>query len=164
MSVKVTSPIVQSFGRMSRKTDVRPARLPFVSRRLDSDFGERLRQAADKKGIPYEQTKIGNYLGVPKQKVDGWMNGSLPRADTLFEIADKLGADPRWLATGALTNEKNVYDGVHKKSEKILSVVKTLLNTDDKQVEEIVEAVQALVEENGTAGKQRGRTRRAPRL
>lgn len=57
--------------------------------------------AAKRAGVPYKQTAIGEFLTVNKQSVDTWMNGSLPRADKMFEIADRFGVDPRWLATGA---------------------------------------------------------------
>lgn len=72
-----------------------------VSRNIDKDFSDRLMMAAQQAGVPYKQTALGDFLGVNKQTVDVWMNGSVPRADTIFDIADKLRVDARWLATGA---------------------------------------------------------------
>lgn len=71
-----------------------------VSRTIDKDFSDRLMSAAQHAGIPYKQTALGDFLGINKQTVDVWMNGSVPRADTIFDIADKLRVDARWLATG----------------------------------------------------------------
>lgn len=65
------------------------------------DFPERLRRACLYAGVAYSPTKIGHHIGENKQTVHAWMHaGSLPRADTLFMMADKFGVDPRWLATG----------------------------------------------------------------
>ncbi len=132
-----------------------------MSKTLDSDFPERLRQAAEKSKIPYRQSPLADYLGVQKQNVDSWMKGGLPRADQIFKMADKFKVDARWLATGVPANEKNVYDVEHKKQEKIVAVIKALLLTDDQGLEEIVAAVQALSEGVATNGRQRGRHRRS---
>lgn len=71
-----------------------------MSNKVD-DFSDRLMRAAKKAGVPYSQAAIANFLGdVNRQTVDTWMNGSLPKADTLFRIAERFGVDPRWFATG----------------------------------------------------------------
>lgn len=126
-----------------------------MSRKLDMEFGDRLRQAAEGLGIPYKQTPIADYLEVRKQNVDAWMNGSLPRSDQLFIIADKLKVDPRWLATG-----KRGADAGNNipspKAEKLLAAIKILMNTDERGLEEIL----AAVPENGTTRQQRNGARR----
>lgn len=135
-----------------------------MSKKIDSDFGARLLQAAEKSRIPYRQSAIARYLGVQKQNVDSWMKGGLPRADQLFAIADKFQVDARWLATGVPANEKNVYDATHKsreKPDKIVSVLKALMIADDQGLAEIEAAVQALSEGGSSNGKQRSRARRS---
>ena len=72
-----------------------------MSNKVD-DFPDRLMKAAAHAGIPYSQAAIAGFLGegLNRQTVDTWMNGSVPKADTLFWTADKFGVDPRWFATG----------------------------------------------------------------
>lgn len=59
-------------------------------------FRERLEEAAGRQG----PTAIGDLLGISKQTVHRWMKGAEPSLETLFQVADKLNVDPRWLATG----------------------------------------------------------------
>jgi transcriptional regulator with XRE-family HTH domain len=63
-------------------------------------FPERLLKAAAHAKVPYKPQALADRLETTRSKVHIWMNGSLPRADTLFMIAEKLGVDARWLATG----------------------------------------------------------------
>jgi len=117
-------------------------------------------------GAPNSQTALGIYLGVSKQHVDGYMKGTLPRADQLWDIADKFKCDARWLGTG---RHDDMSSSVHRdkravlnaqKAQKILEVVLSLLDTDEEGVNEIAAAADAIVGENGTVGKQRGRNKR----
>lgn len=72
-----------------------------MSKSLDRDgYPERLRAAAAHAKVDYSPTALGKILGVNKQTAATWMAGSMPRGDKLFQHADKLGVDPRWLATG----------------------------------------------------------------
>lgn len=71
-----------------------------MSKQLDEDFGDRLVKAAMHARIKPGPTELGRFLGFPKQKVANWLGGMLPRADVLFEIADKLNVRTRWLAVG----------------------------------------------------------------
>lgn len=81
--------------------DIGAHTLPLMSKKMDSgDFGERLLKAAKHAGVVYSQQALGTFLGTDRRKVDVWMKGGLPRADTLFDMADKFGVDPRWFATG----------------------------------------------------------------
>ena len=132
-----------------------------MSKKIDGSvgFGERFLKAADNAGLPPNQTPIAVFLGVRKQNVDAWMNGTLPRADILFAIADKFKVDARWLATG---QTQSVNSGViaHTKANKILAVVETLLHTDDERLEEVVGAVEAVAGDNG-ATRQPRRAKRA---
>lgn len=78
------------------------ATLLFVSNNPDLSWPQRLEKACARAGVPYSQTAIGKLFepNVNKQTVDTWMNGSLPRADILYRLADALRVDARWLATG----------------------------------------------------------------
>lgn len=142
-----------------------------MSKKLDVHFGGRFKQAAENarvlelwQGSPGSQTAIAACLGVTKQHVDSWMKGTLPRADQLWEIADKFKVDPRWLATGMSAtvhkDKRNIPSA--KSAHKILAVLAALLDTDDEGVEESLAAVEAVIGENGS-GRQRSRPRRATR-
>jgi transcriptional regulator with XRE-family HTH domain len=80
--------------------DEKVATLPLMSKDLD-DFGTRLLQACRHAGVAYSQSAIGHLIDTNKQTVENWMKGTVPRADTLFRLADALEVDARWLATGA---------------------------------------------------------------
>jgi transcriptional regulator with XRE-family HTH domain len=67
---------------------------------MDNGFAQRLEKACERAGVPYRQSAIGKLLELNRQTVDTWMNGSLPRADVLYRLADALKVDARWLATG----------------------------------------------------------------
>lgn len=146
-----------------------------MSKKIDLGFGGRFKQAAENarvlelwRGSPGSQTAIAAYLGVTKQHVDSWMKGTLPRADQLWDIAEKFKVDARLLATGKITDASAT---VHKDkrtipsaktAHKILAVLAALLDTDDEGVEESLAAVEAVIGENGS-GRQRSRSRRATR-
>lgn len=147
-----------------------------MSKKIDLGFGGRFKQAAENarvlemwQGSPGSPTAIAAYIGgsVKKQHVDKWMKGTLPRADQLWDIAEKFKVDGRWLATGKITDTSGT---VHKDKRtipsaksayKILAVLVALLDTDDEGVEESLAAVEAVIGEHGISGRQRGRTRRA---
>jgi hypothetical protein len=71
-----------------------------MSKTLDSDFRARMKAAAAHAKAPFTPQSLGTFLGVDRRKAAVWMDGSLPRADRLFAIADRFGVDPRWFATG----------------------------------------------------------------
>jgi transcriptional regulator with XRE-family HTH domain len=81
---------------------------------VDMGFGERLKEASRLAKVEYSQTAISKALGVRKQTVDRWMSDSLPAADTLFEIAEKWGLSPRWLATGKGDPRPTIEAGIRK--------------------------------------------------
>lgn len=92
--------IVHSPVQMSRKIDAQGASLRVVPTKIDKDFSGRLEKAVSRVSVPFQPTALGVFLGENKQSASLWINGSTPRCEKLFEIADKLGVDPRWLATG----------------------------------------------------------------
>lgn len=59
--------------------------------------GQRLREHLDSHGIPYVEFAKG--MGVDPQHVNNWFKRGVPKA-RIFEVADTLGVDPRWLADG----------------------------------------------------------------
>lgn len=143
-----------------------------MSKKIDFGFGARFKQAAENarkmelwEGSPDSQTAIAIYLGVPKQNVHTWMKGTLPRADQLWDLADKFKVDAQWLATGKITdmsgtvqNDRRIIPSA-KNAQKILAVLMALLDTDDEGVDEIAAAAEALIGENESIGKQRARSR-----
>lgn len=140
-----------------------------MSKKIDLGFGGRFKQAAENarvlelwQGAPGSQTSIAAYLGVTKQNVDSWMKGTLPRADQLCDIADKFKVDPRWLATSmsdTVHKDKRIIPSA-KNAHKILAVLIALLDTDDQCLNESLAAVEAVIGENGSPGRQRSRPRK----
>lgn len=60
------------------------------------DFAERLKFAiADR-----SQSKVSDLTGVPKGSIGAYLKGQIPTAPVLFNFADGLGVDARWLAIG----------------------------------------------------------------
>ena len=66
----------------------------------EKPFTKRLREALALHGVEWGQTAIATFFDIPKQTADRYMGGSEPRPAKLFEMADRLGVDPRWWATG----------------------------------------------------------------
>jgi transcriptional regulator with XRE-family HTH domain len=64
-------------------------------------FSERLKRASSRLKVEWGQTSLGAFLGVSKQTAERWMGEGQPASDRLFDIADRLGVDARWLATGS---------------------------------------------------------------
>lgn len=132
--------------------------LAIVSKKLDTarDFYDRLQEAARERGIGDGPTAIGKALGVNKQTVAAWKT-SLPRADKLFEYADKLGVAPRWLATGeqpkALEQEPAA-QGTPPLGPKEELLVELFRGLVDHQQRELVSEVRALYNANQEIRKQ----------
>ena len=63
-------------------------------------FYERLLQAAAHAGVPHKQSDIARALGVARQKVNKWKNGSTPETTTIYDIARRWDVDHIWLASG----------------------------------------------------------------
>lgn len=80
--------------------DVSRARLRSMSKEMDNDFSGRMVMAAAHAKVPFTPQSVGTFLGVDRRKAAVWMEGGLPRADKLFEFADRFGVDARWFATG----------------------------------------------------------------
>lgn len=74
--------------------------------------GTRLKEARKEAGLTLE--KLAAEAGVSKQSIALIESGKTkgPRSYTLFKIADTLGVEPRWLATGTgpkqLKNHSNI--------------------------------------------------------
>lgn len=66
-----------------------------------SEFRDRLRMAAEYRGVHFGPTAIGKALGIRKQTVDRWLHGSMPEPDAISRISQTWGVDWEWLATGS---------------------------------------------------------------
>lgn len=80
--------------------DDAPSTLAHMSNEMDNDFRDRMLKAAAHAKVAFSPQSIGTFLGVDRRKAAVWMDGSLPRADKLFEHAERFGVDPKWYATG----------------------------------------------------------------
>lgn len=62
------------------------------------NFSRRLETAIAKSGIP--KGVLSAHCGVALSTVSRWLDGTIPKPDTLEAIAQKLGVDSVWLLTG----------------------------------------------------------------
>lgn len=70
-------------------------------------FSDRLKEAIRAADIP--KAELASRLGVPPSSVSRWIAGSVPRSETISEIAKLLGVDANWLITGeSQSNESSV--------------------------------------------------------
>ena len=76
--------------------------------------GMRLKQARKEAGLTLE--KLAAEAGVSKQSIALIESGKTkgPRSDTLFKIADTLGVEPRWLATGTGPKQRNHHGNINQ--------------------------------------------------
>jgi transcriptional regulator with XRE-family HTH domain len=67
---------------------------------MSESITDRIRQAIDASGL--KQAEIARRVGVERQTVGDWYHGRSVnvRPDHLFALADVLGVEARWLATG----------------------------------------------------------------
>lgn len=67
---------------------------------MNESITDRIRQAIDASGL--KQAEIARRVGVERQTVGDWYHGRSVnvRPDHLFTLADVLGVEARWLATG----------------------------------------------------------------
>ena len=146
-----------------------------MSKELDTGsggFSARLKQAAEHAGVPYSQQAIASQIREDRRKVDGWMkNDSLPRADVLFTLAERLGVDARWLATG---RGEMLKQGGHKVAEPsihypaaevpdaegLLFLIKTFLDANSSNRRRLTEFARAIVT---TDARTRSQARRGKR-
>ena len=63
-------------------------------------FYERLLQAAAHTGVSTRQSDIARALGIARQKVSKWKDGSIPETPTIYAIAKLWKVDHVWLASG----------------------------------------------------------------
>lgn len=151
-----------------------------MSKEMDRDFQVRIAKAAQHAKVPFTPQSIGSFLSVDRRKAAVWMSGSLPRAEKLFEHADKFGVNPRWYATGKgdmltehrsakVTEPSAVYDASASlvgttDAEKLLVVVRTFLETDAEGRRELVEAAESIAHgHRGSATRQASQQQRRAR-
>jgi transcriptional regulator with XRE-family HTH domain len=73
-------------------------------------FAKRFRESRLKAGLTQEE--LAHAIGVTNRTVSAWETGRAADvlAENLFAAADKMGVDPRWLATGVNDTSKKVTD------------------------------------------------------
>lgn len=72
--------------------------IPWRQHASDMHWGQRLKAERVADGLTQED--LTSVCGVTKAAASQWENGGGIRPENLFRIADKLGVDARWLATG----------------------------------------------------------------
>jgi transcriptional regulator with XRE-family HTH domain len=78
-----------------------------------AEFGARLRKAAQERGL--NQKTLAHNLGVPTSTIGRYWHGQrLLPLDLLFDAADCLAVDPRWLATGESLNGSSLSADEHE--------------------------------------------------
>jgi transcriptional regulator with XRE-family HTH domain len=85
-----------------------PGTVRFRMRRMT--FAKRFRESRLKAGLTQEE--LAQAIGVTNRTVSAWETGRAADvlAENLFAAADKMGVDPRWLATGVNDTSKKVSD------------------------------------------------------
>ena len=63
-------------------------------------FKDRLEKAATHAGVPVKQAAIARFLGLPKQTIHQWFNGTTPEPRFSNDAAVKFKVNPIWFATG----------------------------------------------------------------
>ena len=63
-------------------------------------FRDRLEKAAAHAGVPVKQSAIARFLGLPKQTIHQWFNGTTPEPRFSNDAAVKFKVNPIWFATG----------------------------------------------------------------
>lgn len=86
---------------MSNGLDAEPMDRMTVMLEIDPvTLSKRIREAREAAGLTQQQ--LADACGITDGTVSAWENGKAKGilADNLFAAADKMGVDPRWLATG----------------------------------------------------------------
>ncbi|MDP1962024.1 MAG: LexA family transcriptional regulator, partial [Reyranella sp.] len=98
MKVKRQGPIISDEPSDSSDGGVRKSGRQPKERNLD--FGMRFKELVTRRYGDGGQAQLARDVGVGKQSPTDWTRGTMPAGDTLFRVADALGVDARWLATG----------------------------------------------------------------
>lgn len=90
------------------------------------DFSERLKLAAERAGVPYQQSTIARALGASRQSVFEWFHGRTPELPQIANIAKVFGVDPVWLATGeGEMVPKPLATGLSKEEHEIIRIYRS---------------------------------------
>jgi transcriptional regulator with XRE-family HTH domain len=121
----------------SNPMDIEPVRFGFLFVIIDAmNFADRLRYARKRSGLTQEQLAEG--CGISNRTVSAWEKGVAEGilAENLFCVADKMGVDARWLATGdgpepgeyrtTADIERDLRNLSPEKQEAVRTIVKTL--------------------------------------
>ncbi len=95
-------------------------------------FAKRLREA--RMAAKLTQQELADAIGVTNRAISAWEKGHAADvlAENLFAAADKLGVDPRWLATGEADKAKTaaqVADDLEALSPEKLEAIRQLVNS-----------------------------------
>lgn len=90
------------------------------------DFSERLKLAAERAGVPFQQSSIAKALGTSRQSVFEWFHGRTPELPQIAHMAKTFGVDPVWLATGeGEMIPKPLATGLSREEHEIIRIYRT---------------------------------------
>ena len=121
------------------------------------NFGKRLKIALKSSG--YTQSKITEELNLSKNAITNYVNGRLPKADILYDIAKTLNVSMEWLLTGSeseskFNDEKTSFNKnlieLTEEEINIIRLYRKLSETDKIKVEGFLEINAAKEESSAT--------------
>lgn len=121
-------------------------------------FGERLKIALKSSG--YTQAKITEELNLSKNAITNYVNGRLPKADILYNIAKTLNVSMEWLLTGIesefddkkSSSIKNCIE-LNEREIKVINRYRKLNNDAQNQIDGMLEMKVAEAESSATLEK-----------
>lgn len=132
-------------------------------------------KAAKHAGVPFTPQSLGTFLSADRRAAAVWMAGSLPRADKVFQHAQRFGVNPLWYATGegdmlsaaahSVQQPQAAYDAQIKTgpladAEKLLVLLRTFLDTDAEGRNELLKAASSVSKAHGVTIAQSRRAKR----
>lgn len=120
-------------------------------------FGERLKIALKSSG--YTQSKITEELNLSKNAITNYVNGRLPKADILYNIAKTLNVSMEWLLTGiefeSKFNDKKTsfnqnFIELNERELNVINLYRKLNNDTQRQIEGMLEIKVSETESSAT--------------
>lgn len=121
------------------------------------NFGERLKIALKSSG--YSQSKITEELNLSKNAITNYVNGRLPKADILYDIAKSLNVSMEWLLTGtdseskfndAKTSFNKNFIELNEKELNVINMYRKLNNDTQRQIDGMLEIKVSEAESSAT--------------
>jgi transcriptional regulator with XRE-family HTH domain len=96
LNIAVSSKLFGKAGRL------RPAMPPKQAEQAQTALGKRIQDERLDRRPKMTQEDLGKRVGVTKGAISQWENGDIKnlRLENLFKLADALGLEARWIATG----------------------------------------------------------------